>query len=378
MEMVSRLHVFPGLLVLCLGLGLQSILMWCLLRAKWKRPLVLGGSAAVAIFFCFTYLLEFSRVREQFPPQLVVGVFVITLFWVSWMIGLIPGQIAWRQAEFRPKRRAFLRTTSLALCAAPVAVFAVGVIQRDKFQLVETDVPIKGLPKDLQGLRLLQMTDIHLSPFLSEKALARAIDMANSARADLVLVTGDLISSHGDPLDACLHQLARLRSPRGPILGCLGNHEIYAHTEDYTTSAGRRLGLEFLRSQSRLLRFGDASINFVGVDYQQMHRKYLTGVEQLIVPGTLNVLLSHNPDVFPVAAAKGFQVTLGGHTHGGQVNVEILHRNINPARLLTPYTVGLYQQGDSSIYVSRGIGTIGVPARVGSPPEITVLRLCGI
>ncbi|HME11184.1 MAG TPA: metallophosphoesterase [Bryobacteraceae bacterium] len=374
---MSRLHVFPGLVVLSMGLGLQLILALCLLRAKWRRPLVLGGSAAVAIFLCFTYLLEFSRVRQQFPPQLVIGVFVVALFWVSWMIGLIPGQIVWRQAAFRPHRRTFLRTTSLALCAAPVAVFGFGVIHRDDFQLVETDLPVKGLPKDLQGLRLLQMTDIHLSLFLSETALARAIDMANSARADLVLVTGDLISTRGDPLDACLHQLARLRSPRGPILGCLGNHEIYAGTQDYTSMAGRRLGMEFLRSQSRLLRFGDASINFVGVDYQPMHREYLTGVEQLIVPGTLNVLLSHNPDVFPVAAAKGFRVTLSGHTHGGQVNVEILHRNVNPARLLTPYTIGLYQQGDASIYVSRGIGTIGVPARVGAPPEITVLRLCG-
>jgi predicted MPP superfamily phosphohydrolase len=200
--------------------------------------------------------------------------------------------------------------------------------------------------------------------------------MANSAQVDLALVTGDLITSFNDPLDACLRQLARLKSPHGPILGCLGNHEIYAGTEEYTTEAGRRLGIEFLRSQSNLLHFGNAAINFVGVDYQPMHGEYLAGLEQLVVPGMLNVLLSHNPDVFPVAAAKGFQATLAGHTHGGQVNVEILHANVNPARLITPYTRGLYRQGDASIYVSSGIGTIGVPARVGVPPEITVLRLC--
>lgn len=376
MVSVGRLHVFPGLLVLILGLGLQSVLTWYLLRARWRRPLVVCGSGAIAAFLCFTYLLEFHRVEKHFPPPLVIAFFVASMFWVSWLLGLIPGAVVWRLGKFRPTRRTFLRTVSTALCAAPVAVFAVGVIRRDKFQLIETDLPVAGLPKELEGLRLLQLTDIHLSAFLNETELARAVDMANSARADLALVTGDMITRRGDPLDACLRQIARLRSPRGPILGCLGNHEIYARVEDYATAAGRRLGIEFLRSQTRRLEFGGAAINFVGVDYQRMHGDYLTGIEELIVPGVTNILLSHNPDVFPVATKKGFAATLSGHTHGGQVNVEILHENINPARLLTPYTKGLYREGGASIYVSSGIGTIGVPARVGAPPEITVLRLC--
>lgn len=373
---VRDLHVFPGLIVLLAGLGLQSILTWYLLRAKWRRPLVAVVTLIIVGWLCLTYLMEFGKVKNQFPPLIVIGFFVTSLFWVGWMIGLIPGAMVWRMAKFQPQRRTFLRTASLALCAAPVAVFAVGVLQRDKFQLVEIDLPVAGLAKDLEGLRLLQMTDIHLSTFLSEAQLARAVDMANAARADLVLVTGDLITRGGDPLDACLRQLARLKSPRGPILGCLGNHEIYAGTEDYTTLAGRRLGMEFLRSQTSLMRFGDAAINFVGVDYQRMHSDYLAGIEQLIVPGMPNILLSHNPDVFPVAANKGFVATISGHTHGGQVNVEILHENINPARLITPYTKGLYREGNAAIYVSSGIGTIGIPARVGVPPEITVLRLC--
>jgi predicted MPP superfamily phosphohydrolase len=372
-----NLHVFPGLIVLAMGLGLQSILTWYLLRAKWRRPLVLGGTAVIAGCLCFTYLLEFSRVQKQVPPPLVIGFFVGSLFWVGWLFGLIPGVAVWRQGDgFQHKRRTFLRTAGLALCAAPVAVFAVGVLNRDRFVILEADLPVPGLPKDLHGLRLVQITDVHLGAFLSEAELARAVDMANQAGADLALVTGDLITRHGDPLDACLRQLARLRSPAGPILGCLGNHEIYAGTEDYTAAAGQRVGIEFLRSQSRMVRIGNASINFVGVDYQRMHGDYLPGIEELIAPGALNVLLSHNPDVFPVAVRKGFGVTVAGHTHGGQVNVEILHHNVNPARIITPYTRGLYRQGRECIYVSSGIGTIGVPARVGAPAEVTVLRLC--
>jgi predicted MPP superfamily phosphohydrolase len=112
------------------------------------------------------------------------------------------------------------------------------------------------------------------------------------------------------------------------------------------------------------------------VDYQRFNSHYLEGAEQLIAPGAVNILLSHNPDVFPVAAAKGYDLTIAGHTHGGQVNFELLHQNWNVARYFTPYVLGLYQEGKSSVYVSSGLGTIGVPMRLGAPPEISLIRLC--
>ena len=90
----------------------------------------------------------------------------------------------------------------------------------------------------------------------------------------------------------------------------------------------------------------------------------------------MNLLLSHNPDVFPVAARKGFDLTLSGHTHGGQVRVEILRQDLNLARFFTPYVDGVYRETSSTIFVSRGIGTIGMPARLGAPPEVALLRLC--
>jgi predicted MPP superfamily phosphohydrolase len=231
------------------------------------------------------------------------------------------------------------------------------------------------LPKDLDGLRIVQVTDIHLSPFLSEREFARAVDMANETRAHIGLVTGDLISRYGDPLDACLRQLARLRAEAG-VLGCLGNHEVYTRTEDYVTAQGRRIGIEFLRGQAKQLRFGAATINFAGVDYQKFQSNYLVGAERLIAPGAVNILLSHNPDVFPVAASKGYDLTIAGHTHGGQVDVEILHQHFNVARYYTPYVLGLYHEGASSVYVSSGIGTIGAPIRLGAPPEVSLIHLC--
>ena len=276
-----------------------------------------------------------------------------------------------------PVRRALLHAAGSVVVAAPFAFVGYGtVIERTDFQVREVEVPIPELHPDLVGLRLLQLSDIHLSSFLSEREFARAVDMANELRPHLMLVTGDLISVHGDPLDACLRQVARLRSDAG-TLGCLGNHEIYAGVEDYATDQAARLGIPLLRDQTRRFRFGNAQINIAGVDYQRMSWSdhYLEGAEKLLVPGALNILLQHNPDVFPTAARQGWDLTLAGHTHGGQVNVEILHHNLNIARFYTPYVRGLYRSGRSAIYVTRGIGTIGMPARIGAAPEISLLRL---
>lgn len=280
-------------------------------------------------------------------------------------------------AEFNPGRRRLINAAGNLALAAPFAALAYGsLIERLDFHVREVDVPIAGLPDDLDGLRLLHVSDIHLSPFLTEKQLARVIDAANGLHPHLVAVTGDLISHRGDPIDACIRQLARLKSDAG-VVACMGNHEHLASIEDYTAMAAARVGIPFLRSQSRQLRFGTATLNVAGVDYQPLYSKstYLRGAERLVMPGATNLLLSHNPDVFPVAAQQGYNLMLSGHTHGGQVSVEIFDQAINPARFFTHYVYGLYRQGSAAAYVTRGIGTIGIPARIGAPPEISLLRL---
>lgn len=280
-------------------------------------------------------------------------------------------------ASFDPARRRLLNAAGGALVASPLAVLGYGaLVGRTGFQLREVDIPLPRLPDDLDGLRILQLSDIHLSAFLSEDELARVIDAANSTRPHLAVITGDMITTRGDPLDACLRQIARLRTEAG-ILAVMGNHEDYAQATEYAATEGARLGIRFLRSETQPLVFGAATFNVAGVDYQPIYRRprYLAGAERLVLPGALNVLLSHNPDVFPAAAKKGYDLTLSGHTHGGQVSVEILDQALNPARFLTPYVYGLYTSQGRSIYVTRGIGTVGIPARIGAPPEIALLRL---
>ena len=253
--------------------------------------------------------------------------------------------------QHHPARRAFLRSTQVALLGTPVAALGYGVfIQRRELKLREVNIPIPNLPQDLNGLKLVQLTDIHMGPFLDARVVAHAVGMANETKAHIALVTGDLISYQGDPLDECLDLLAALQADQG-ILGCMGNHEIYAEAEEYVAREGARRGLKFLRQQATVLKFGGTKVNIAGVDYQPFSKAYLPGAENLIQPDAFNVLLSHNPDVFPMAAQKGFPLTISGHTHGGQVRVEILRQDLNVARFFTPYVDGVYQESGSSIFV---------------------------
>jgi len=263
-----------------------------------------------------------------------------------------------------------------AVVAAPALALGYGTFyERGRLTPREVELRIPGLPKDLDGLRIAQLSDIHMSSFLSEKELAAAVDMANGFRPHISVVTGDLITRDGDPLDACLRELGRLKAEAGRF-GCLGNHEIYANCEDYTAAEARKRGLEFLRGEARTLRFGNAKLRLAGVDYQKMHGVYLPGAETLLEPGAFQVLLTHNPDVFDVSAAQNWDLTLAGHTHGGQVTVEYLNQHLNLARFFTPYVYGHYEKGKSHLYVTRGIGTVGVPMRIGAAPEVALIRLC--
>jgi predicted MPP superfamily phosphohydrolase len=277
--------------------------------------------------------------------------------------------------RFSADRRKFLNVASVAVCAAPAVALTTGFITRKDFDIKEFDLPVANLPKDLQGLRLLQLSDIHMGAFYSRTDLRRVVDASNNLRADLAFITGDLITGKMDPLDDCLLELKRLRSHSG-IWGCLGNHERLAQISAYAVKKALAMDIRFLRRQRDQLKFGDSSINLVGVDHQFKGEGYLTGLEEFVDKDKFNLLLSHNPDVFPVAAAQGFQLTLAGHTHGGQINVEVAHQNLNIVDLVTPYTKGLYTKPDSALYVTSGLGTIGVPVRLGAPPEITLIRLC--
>jgi len=362
-------------------LALKRIRGW----EQRRQPAARAGLAFLGTLIAAGYACTFAEVTGHFPgsarvaPVLGAITFCYLLtstaaLAVSTALGPLRRRLD-RQADLG--RRRVLRLAGNAIVAAPFAALGYGaLVKRTDVQVCEIDLPLPGLPAALDGLRLLQLSDIHLSVFLTERELARMIDAACELRPHIAFATGDFISTFGDPLEACIRQLARVKADAG-MFGCLGNHEHYARAEQAAVDLAARAGIPILRGEARQLRFGNAVVNIAGVDYQPLFRKeeYLRGAGRLVYPGALNLLLSHNPDVFPVAARQGYDLTLAGHTHGGQVTVEILDQSINPARFFTPYVQGLYREGPRAVYVTRGLGTIGIPARLGAPPEISLLRL---
>jgi len=145
--------------------------------------------------------------------------------------------------------------------------------------------------------------------------------------------------------------------------------------------------MKLLRQENVELHLRGKKLNLIGVDYQRDHMtrgrggRMLQGIEPLISREHLNILLSHNPNSFHRAAEMGIELSLAGHTHGGQVKVEIVDHSFSPARLITDFVAGLYhlpmgENGkNAALYVNRGLGTFGVPLRIGVLPEITLLTL---
>jgi predicted MPP superfamily phosphohydrolase len=244
-------------------------------------------------------------------------------------------------------------------------------------KLREVNIRIPGLPPDLNGIRISQLTDIHYGPFLGKRELEWAVAMANETRPHIALVTGDLITRQGDDLRGCLNVLKSVRGEAG-VWACHGNHEQYAGVEDEATLLGERQGFHYLRGASEILRFGKAKLNLAGIDYHSLGAEPLIGAEEWLVNDALNVLLSHTPAAFDRAADLGFDLTISGHTHGGQVTLPLGKENLTFARAFTPYIWGLYERQGKQLYVSSGLGTVGVPVRIGADPEVTLIRLCAI
>jgi predicted MPP superfamily phosphohydrolase len=302
-----------------------------------------------------------------------------------------------------PSRRYLFQAATRVAGAAPFLCALYGYAdERLRYQVRQVEIPLPNLPLQLDGMRIVQLSDIHRSSYMPREGVRRAVDMANELQADLAVVTGDFITGAADPLAECIGELSRLRAPLG-IWGCNGNHEIYARAEAAAQRLFARPGMRLLRQESAQLTWRGAQFNLIGVDYQRQRTpqggevQMLPGVERLVRRDMPNILLSHNPNSFPRAAELGIELSLAGHTHGGQVRVEILDHSLSPARFITDYVAGLYQRplyapasthrfdenaaasgegrSQSSIYVNRGLGTVGAPVRLGVPPEITLIVL---
>ena len=375
------------------GLHAGLIALVATLLATMLDPLLGGGISRLSFgsLNLGTSLTTFARlwlVASVFGFLAVESVGAIE--WVTnFAARLLPhsGTIA---GGFSPSRRTFFQYAAVLAGSFPFLAATYGFAAgRLRYTIERVDVPVANLPPELDGLRIAQLSDIHIGDYMPPHEIRRAVDMANDLNPDISFVTGDFVSSMGDPLDACITELSRLRAPLG-VWGCNGNHEIYAGVEDEAERLFHEKGMRLLRARSEVIEHNGGRFNLMGVDYQRDHMTsgepvgpMLHEIEALIRRDMTNILLSHNPNSFRRAAELGIELSLAGHTHGGQVKFEIVDHSVSPARLITPFVAGLYRlplsastQGQkAALYVNRGLGTFGFPVRIGVPPEITLLTL---
>jgi predicted MPP superfamily phosphohydrolase len=281
-----------------------------------------------------------------------------------------------REGPEDPLRRRFLvQSTNTALMGATVLSCGYGVLQARRLPVTrEVDIPLQHLPPEMEGFRIVQITDIHAGPTVKGDFVGAAVEKANRLDPDLVALTGDLVDGSVPYLRGDVASIAELSAPFG-VFFVTGNHEYYSGALAWVEEI-RRLGLTVLINEHRVLTVGGKKLLLAGVtDYAAGH--YVAGHESSpsrALAGSplcdLRILLAHQPKSIFEAAAAGFDLQISGHTHGGQYFPGNL-----VLRAFQPYISGLHTHGGTQIYVSRGTGYWGPPLRLGVPSEITVLRL---
>ena len=383
----------------------------------WPGPhALLQGLWIVAALVVLAAALDMLRVRvlphRAFGPwgRAVARLWLITSC-LSFLAMTAVGSLEWfsrpamaalpvaQWARVEPARHTVFRYIAYLAGSLPFLAAVYGATAgRLRYRLVTVEVPITNLPPNLDGLRIVHVSDLHIGDFMPRTAIRRAVDMINAVQPDLAVLTGDLISHERDPLEDGIAELSRLRVPLG-VWGCHGNHERWAGVEARTQELFARDGMHVLRQQCVELSWCGGRFNLIGVDDQRERARpgepssMLRSIEALVRRDIPNILLSHNPDTFPRAAALGIELSLAGHTHGGQIRFALGKRQWSPASLITPFVAGLYRlplghAGQASseetaacprksafLYVNPGLGTLGLPVRLGVPPEITVLTL---
>ncbi len=252
-------------------------------------------------------------------------------------------------------------------------------IPGEHFHVREQAVHLPRLPRKLSGLRIAHLTDLHVGSILTPDHLPGIVEAVNDTDADMIAVTGDMLDHAGDCIEAVAEAMADLDAPLGAYF-VLGNHD-YRDDIDRLIAAFNRRGLPLLINQSVRLVHEGCHITIGGIDYASnddvLRDHVRTTSRHLGGHDDLRVLLAHHPHAFDAAQTCAFDLTLSGHTHGGQL---LLRRatadrtSIGLGNLAWRYSHGTYQQGHHHLHVSSGVGS-AFPLRVRCPAEINVLRL---
>jgi predicted MPP superfamily phosphohydrolase len=231
---------------------------------------------------------------------------------------------------------------------------------------------LPGLGPELVGLRIVQLSDLHAGGMVGARRLNRIARQVARLQPDLVVVTGDIVNAMPHEAELVAPILAALPAKLG-VWACLGNHDHFVDG-DAVAEILERAGVRVLRNRGEVIRRGDSAFWLAGVDDTWTHRDDLDAALAAKPEGLPVLLLAHDPALWPAAAARRVDVTLSGHTHGGQFGLVQLHPALSLARLMTPFTAGRFQKGGSVLHVSRGTANT-LPIRLGAPTEVGLFEL---
>jgi hypothetical protein len=264
-------------------------------------------------------------------------------------------------------RRAALRILAATTTGAAAGVAVHGYVwERHALQLVRTDLPVTGLPRELDGLRIGFVTDLHLSESVPAEDIQRALAMTAAERPELLILGGDYVSYQDQRyIEPVAELLADASAPLG-VLAILGNHD-----DDRSVPAAlSRRGITVLRDSWMRLTRGGASLSLAGIRFWTKKRDDIAAVIS-DAPAPI-LLLAHDPRRVVEASQLGIPAVLSGHTHGGQVVIPGL--GAIAARKF-PIAAGRLTMKGTELFVSRGVGTVILPIRINCPPEIAIVTL---
>jgi predicted MPP superfamily phosphohydrolase len=243
------------------------------------------------------------------------------------------------------------------------------------------DVAVPGLDARLDGLRIAQISDVHLGPYMEPERIARYVARVNALGADVVVITGDITDGLTHAPET-FPELAKLRAPLG-VFAILGNHDFYTGPDEVTAALGHYTSFRVLRDEATYVERDGARLYVIGLDDRGMdwargvlHCDELDELHAALPPAAPTLLLTHRPDIFGHAVRLGIALVLAGHTHGGQLAVPLRRgQAATLAHFMTRFPRGTYREGASVLHVNLGLGVTGQPVRIASPREITVVRL---
>jgi len=286
-----------------------------------------------------------------------------------------------------------LTNSGLIVMIVLLSIIGLGSLYgRFNFKTEEVTIKVKGLNKDLDGLKIIQLSDMHLSTFYHhKKLLQKVMDEVNAFKPDLILNTGDFVSFGWREFERDDTILSKARSKYGNF-AILGNHDAGTY-DPYFTEADKEnnililnkfikdSGYQVLNDEFRIVNIGKAKIALIGVITKGRHPHMIHGDLNKAMSGLdsvdLKILLTHDPNHWSeaVTGKTDIGITLSGHTHGMQMGILTNKIRWSPAKYFYPHWNGLYMTGNQYQYVNRGLGVLAIPFRIWMPPEITILTI---